>query len=92
LLVRTAWLEGCKRHGRLFADRPPRWVLVFSERVPIVKGRYDPKASSATSYSWFVWAPEGDSDAPPEIHWIAPNTRALLERPGDYDHPDTEEG
>jgi hypothetical protein len=82
LLVRTGFLESTGRLDRLFRPNAPSAVLQFAERVPIVRGRYDPKASSATSYVWLVWRP----DAPAErtfLEWI-PSCRAKLVRPGDY--------
>ena len=54
ILVRTGFLEGIGRHKRLFSRFPPTFLAQFVERVPIVRGRIDPKASSATSYAWFV--------------------------------------
>lgn len=47
----------------------------------MVKGRYDPKASTATSYCWLVWLRHGDGDT--RLRWIAP-CRKRLERAGDY--------
>jgi len=53
-LVRTAFLETEGRYA-LFQRLPPRLVAVFSERVPMCKGRWDPKGSTATCYAWIVW-------------------------------------
>lgn len=55
ILVRTNFLEGKERHATLFARHPPSVVAQFVERVPMVKGRHDPDASTATSYAWIVW-------------------------------------
>lgn len=55
VFVRTAFLEGKERHRSLFKPTPPALVLQFVERVPVVKGRLDKEASSATSYCWIVW-------------------------------------
>ena len=55
LLCRTQWIESAERYTRLFRDRPPALFAPFCERVPMVKGRWDPKASTATGYAWFVW-------------------------------------
>lgn len=55
IFQRSTWLEGVERYRSLFRDRPPSFVCPFVERVPLVKGRWDPDASTATSYSWFVW-------------------------------------
>jgi hypothetical protein len=54
LLLRSVWIEGVER-GRFFDRHPVTYLAPFAERVPMVKGRLDRKASSATAYSWFVW-------------------------------------
>lgn len=82
MLVRTAFLEGVARHAELFAKRPPSDILQFCERVPMVKGRVDPGARSATAYCWLVWRHDA-ALAVPVFHWIPP-CRKQLERPGDY--------
>lgn len=88
MLVRTAFLEGSARHRDLFSPFPPSWVLQFVERVPMVKGRLDGTASTATSYCWIVWnrarfrRPEDQT----KFGWIAP-CRKRLELKGDYDAP-----
>jgi hypothetical protein len=82
MLVRTAFLEGGKRHRELFAPHPPSAVAQFVERVPMFKGRLDPKGATATSYCWVVW----ERTVPwtgTRLVWIPP-CRAKLERPGDY--------
>lgn len=85
MLCRTALLEGGDRHRRIYARRPPAWVGVFSERVPMVKGRLDRAASSATSYAWFVWRrADGPPVGDPGLKWFPPGTRAALERDEDY--------
>lgn len=94
MLLRTAFLESAARHplmSELTLHAP------FSERVPMVKGRWDPEASSATAYSWFIWmTDEALRDSPfceavrvaramgahLEMH-IPPGTRAALTRPDD---------
>lgn len=81
VILRSAFLEGIGRYERLFAERPPTNVLQFVERVPMVKGKVDPEAASATAYAWLVWQKR---DILPRIHWIAP-CRKRLERPDDYE-------
>ncbi len=85
LLARTAFLESVGRHERLFFPYPPTVIGQFSERVPMVKGRCDPKASTATAYCWIVWINDASNDLT-EFTWIPP-CRAELEKPGDYDLP-----
>lgn len=80
MLVRTAFLESVGRYDRLFRAAPPTIVALFTERVPMVKGRLDKAASTATSYSWLVWQHGED---PQPTMWIPP-CRKRLERAGDY--------
>ncbi len=80
MLVRTSFLEGQKRWERIFTDRfmRPSLVAQFAERVPMVKGRFDPLASTATSYAWLVWKlPRIDIREPTEIVWIPPCRKEL---------------
>lgn len=81
LLVRTAWLEGGDRFSRLFSPRPPSTVALFAERVPMVKGRWDPSASTATSYAWVVW--KIGQLGSTELRWIPPGQRMALTRADD---------
>jgi hypothetical protein len=84
MLVRTGFIETSGRYERLFRDRPPTCVAQFTERVPILRGRVDPRASTATGYCWLVW--RIGSRPPAELKWIPP-CRKLLERPHDYSDP-----
>ncbi len=81
MLVRTQFLEGIGRHDRLFSKTPPSVIAQFSERLPLVKGRVDPKVSTATSYCWVCWWSDEDGT---RFVWIPP-CRKQLERPGDYE-------
>lgn len=84
MLMRTAFIESAGRYERLFRDRPPSCVAQFVERVPILRGRVDPRASTATGYCWLVWhKPLTGATA---LRWIPP-CRRRLERDGDYDLP-----
>jgi hypothetical protein len=83
LLVRTVFLESGERWRTLYNVTPPTDVLIFCERVPMLKGRLERTASSATSYAWFVWRhPIG---AGTRLRWLPPGTRKRLERASDYD-------
>lgn len=82
ILARTNFLESVGRYERIFKERPPTVVAPFVERVPMVRGRCDPEASTATSYAWFVWR-IGATDPFTRLHWIPP-CRRELERDGDY--------
>jgi len=82
-LVRTAWLEGGERYEQIFKPHPPNIVALFSERVPMVKGRWDPKASTATAYCWCVWR-NGSLAPGPRLMWIPPGQRKRLTTADDY--------
>lgn len=51
VLVRTVFIESVGRFNRIFEQRPPSKFAQFTERVPMVKGRVDKKASTATGYA-----------------------------------------
>lgn len=79
-LVRTAFLESQERY-RLFTEHPPAVIAQFVERVPMLKGRLEKTASTATAYCWIIWA-RGQADT--RFKWIPP-CRRRLERESDYD-------
>lgn len=86
ILVRTAFLEGGERFESLFQPYKPNAILQFCERVPMVKGRYDPKASTATSYCWIIWRcqpTKPHAKSVPIFVWIPPSRRKL-EHAEDY--------
>lgn len=92
ILARTVLLEGAGRFPMFWnPDNRLAAFAPFSERVPMTLGRWDPKASTATAYGWFVWLKPGVGAGPggrmsegrPEIWPIPPGTRARLTRPED---------
>ena len=84
MLCRLQWIEGQRRYEELFKTIRPRHILVFCERVAMVKGRYDPDMSSATAYAWFVWTKSGKGKwsrgsrklRSPTLDWFPPGTKA----------------
>lgn len=82
ILARTVFLESIGRYETIFQHKPPSVFAQFSERVPMVKGRVDQKASTATGYAWFIWS-KAETPTGPRLTWIPP-CRKLLERPRDY--------
>jgi hypothetical protein len=81
MLTRTVFIESVGRYERVFKPNPPSRFAQFTERVPMVKGRIDKRASTATGYAWLLW--EMDRLGNPELVWVPP-CRKLLEREGDY--------
>jgi hypothetical protein len=81
ILARTVFLESSGRYQRIFQENPPTKFAQFVERVPMVKGRLDSKASTATGYAWFIW--EQWSISEPRLMWV-PRCRKTLERQSDY--------
>lgn len=89
LLVRNSWLESKERY-ELFAASPPSTVAVFAERVPMTKGRWDPEASTATSYVWVAWKrPLRRAASTADLMWIPPGQRKALTRDDDVARFDT---
>jgi hypothetical protein len=83
MLVRTVFIESVGRYERLFTQYPPAKFAQYVERVPMVKGRLDKKASTATGYAWVVWQKENTSKET-TLNWIPPS-RKRFELPTDYD-------
>lgn len=81
ILARTVFLESVGRFEAIFAETPPTKFAQFVERVPMVRGRLDIKATTATGYAWLVW--EKNARSTPRLMWVPP-CRRKLERPGDY--------
>ena len=81
ILARTVFIESVGRYRNIFQNNPPSRFAQFTERVPMVKGRLDRKASTATGYAWLVW--ERDACAGPRLMWVPP-CRKTLERDADY--------
>jgi hypothetical protein len=84
MLARTVFIESVGRYENVFRNTPPTKFAQFTERVPMVKGRLDRKASTATGYGWLVW--EKNDPSPPRLMWVPP-CRKRLERANDYDMP-----
>lgn len=81
ILARTVFLESVGRYENIFSKSPPTIFAQFVERVPMVKGRLDQRATTATGYAWFVWNKKANGG--PRLVWIPPCRRSL-ERRTDY--------
>jgi len=81
ILARTVFLESSGRYNRIFETSPPSTFAQFVERVPMVRGRLDMNASTATGYAWLIW--DRNSTGHPRLAWVPP-CRKRLERLTDY--------
>lgn len=54
MLARTTFIESASRYP-IFTGGGFACFAPFAGRVAMVKDRWDPTASTATSYAWFVW-------------------------------------
>jgi hypothetical protein len=81
ILARSVFLESSGRYEAIFSGSPPSAFAQFVERVPMVKGRLDRKASTATGYAWLIW--EKSYVGAPVLKWVPP-CRKALERDSDY--------
>lgn len=73
-LLRLAWLESEERYTEIFSRRPPALIAQCVDRVPMIKGRYDPTASTTMAYAWFVWTRAPASST--SFAWIPPGAPA----------------
>ncbi len=84
ILARTVFIESVGRYQKIFHETPPSKFAQFTERVPMVRGRLDKKATTATGYAWLVW--EKKRPRSPQLMWVPP-CRKKLERVDDYELP-----
>lgn len=76
LLLRVVVLEGVERYAILGGERAQlTQPVIFSERVPMTLGEWNPTASTATAYAWFFWSKVHD---PIPTGWFQPGTRDRL--------------
>lgn len=79
MLLRTAFIETDERYE--FYQRHPLAIFApFAERVAMTKGVWNPGASTATSYSWFVWLKDPPSPQPPRVFIIPYGCKKALTR------------
>jgi len=84
LLVSLQWLEGHARHRELFGPKPPSIIAIFSERVNLVEGRWDPDGSKPMAYAWVIWyRRQVDLGLGARMVWIPPGSRERLTKPDD---------
>lgn len=81
MFVRVQFLECLERYRDLFGRQRPALILQFSERVPLLRGRCDPRASTATAYCWIVWIGQAEKT---EYDWLPPGQATRFFRASDY--------
>lgn len=80
MFVRLQWLETPGRYERIFKNNPPSLVAIFSERVPLHKGRWVFNGKTMTAYAWVLWI----KGMPPQpLFWIPPGCRVALTKADD---------
>jgi len=67
MLVQLRFLEGLERK-RLFAERRPARVWVFSRRLPMPSGDEGGSAGGMLAFAWFVW--DADRSAETKLGWL----------------------
>ena len=83
ILARTAFIESETRYA-IFSLPAFRLFAPFAGRLAMVKGRWDPAASSATSYAWFVWLTATTGRVKPaELVIIPPEAKRVCTRADD---------
>lgn len=82
MLLRLQFIESEARY-RLFEEIPLHALAPFAERVPMVKGRWDPTASSATAYAWFIFVKPLVGlgyGQPPRVTIVPPGSKTRLSK------------
>lgn len=54
-LLRLPFVETESRYREIFSRFKPSIIAYSADRIPMIEGVYDPEASSATAYAWFIW-------------------------------------
>lgn len=70
MFLKIQFLESQKRYDSLFANNPPKYVYVFSNRVNTARnGEFEKyNAAPALCYAWFIW--EKGYKGEPVIRWL----------------------
>lgn len=71
LFLKLLTLEGGDRFDRIYKERPPQKVLVFSNRIDCFKNNDRSYKQGAICYAWYVWHKvDGKFTGPTTIDWI----------------------
>ncbi|MBB3963509.1 SAM-dependent DNA methyltransferase [Rhizobium metallidurans] len=84
-LCRLSWLSGQDRFRTIHGPRPAQLICPFSERVAMIEGVWDPEASTATDYAWFIWFQKqaGRNAYRSEVWHLPPGMQARYTRNSD---------
>ena len=82
VLCRLSFLESAERAALHFGSTRLSVLAPFCERVPMQLGPWNPRASTATAYAWFVYMHKPRA-AWPIIKPILPGTKLRLSMPED---------
>ena len=83
MLMPTIKIAGQTRYSEIYERFPLRTYAPFAERLPMVKGNYNPDASTATDYAWYIWAfRQGWATGERQLKIIEP-CRSVLEKADD---------
>lgn len=83
LFLPTRWVETPGRYSNVFSKRAPSYIAQFAGRVSLLEGRWDPAASTATAYAWYVWLQSEPARTWSRYVWIKPDAKARLTLPDD---------
>lgn len=83
LFLPTRWTESPGRYRNVFSRRAPSYIAQFAGRASLVEGRWDPAASTATAYAWYVWLRTEPARDWSRTVWIKPDAEARLTLPDD---------
>ena len=69
-LLRLPFVETEARYTRIFSKYRPSYIAYSSDRIPMIQGAYDPEASTATAYAWFIWLADDLFNGDAKGRWI----------------------
>jgi hypothetical protein len=81
ILAPSSWAESETQYERLYSHRPAV-IAQFVERVPMIKGRWDTEADTATTHAWFAWPLKAERKDT-SFAWIPPGYRKKVTKPDD---------
>lgn len=93
MLLRLQWWETEGRYHTFFGPHAgirPVLVAIFSERVPMIEEVWDPEASTATAYAWFIFQTDGEHPVIPSVPGFTPTCHFPPGMAAKYSRPSDE--